>query len=98
MMSTQNTEGIADRSRNFAAQSITSPDQSIDMPLSMKDITSPQNGTCIEKIKYGTIDSIEEHEDLQDDEDLDAVNDMLDPMNAKTAKDKRAIYAKKNKT
>ena len=78
--------------------SITSPDQSIDMPLSMKDVTSPQNGTCIEKIKYGTIDSIEEHEDLQDDEELDAVNDMLDPMNAKTAKDKRAIYAKKNKT
>ena len=41
-MSTQNTEGIVDK--NFASlQNTLSPqgDQSIDMPLSMKDVISP---------------------------------------------------------
>ena len=52
----------------------------------------------LERIKYGTIDSIEEADMQDDDEELDAVNEMLDPQKGKTAEEKRKVYQQKAKT
>ena len=61
---------------------ISQDDQSYDnMPLSMKDVCSPESVNVTEKIKYGNIDMISENSekfDPDEKEELKAVSKMLE--------------------